>query len=84
MTLHKVWEWFRHGITEVLFGKDLDEAYDMGMRIGAEYAAFKMGFAVRNQQKLTMTKTEQRGYDYAMKAVQEVKPDIAKKTGARL
>ena len=48
--MRKVWEWFRHGITEVLFCKDLDEAYDMGMRIGAEYAAFKMGFAVRNQQ----------------------------------
>lgn len=82
MTMRRDLKWFKHEIAEILFGKDLDEAYSQGMRIGSEYATFKLSFEVTNQAGLTLTKTEQRGYDHALEAISRVKPDIAKKTGA--
>jgi hypothetical protein len=82
MLMRRDWEWFRHGIAEVLFGKDLDEAYNQGIRIGAEFVTFKIGFSVRNQKHIKLTKTEQRGYDRALELIDAQKPEIAKTTGA--
>jgi hypothetical protein len=54
----------------------------MGMRIGAEYATRKLSFEVSLKRCLTLTKTEERGYDYAIAAVARIKPEIASQTGA--
>jgi hypothetical protein len=74
----------RYEAFEFFFGKRLDEAYKQGITIGAEYAARKMSFEVHLKRQLTLTKTEQRGYDHAIAAVERIKPEIANQTGAML
>ena len=76
------WSDFKYEVADKLFGKELDEAYKMGMRIGAEYATRKLSFEVSLKRRLTLTKTEERGYDYAIAAVARIKPEIASQTGA--
>ena len=75
---------FRFELAELLIGKQLDKAYKQGITIGAEYAARKMSFEVHLQRHLKLTKTEQRGYDHAIAAVERIKPEIANQTGAML
>ena len=75
---------FRYEVFEFFFAKRLDEAYKQGITIGAEYAARKMSFEVHLKRGLTLTKTEQRGYDYAIAAVERIKPEINLQTGAML
>ena len=76
------WSDFKYEVADKLFGKELDEAYKMGMRIGSEYATRTLSFEVSLKRNLTLTKTEARGYDKAIAAVARVKPEIASKTGA--
>ena len=78
------WSDLKYEVADKLFGKELDEAYKMGMRIGAEYATRKLSFEVSLKRRLTLTKTEERGYDYAIAAVTRIKPEIASQTGASL
>ena len=75
---------FRYEVFEFFFAKRLDEAYKQGITIGAEYAARKMSFEVHLKRGLTLTKTEQRGYDYAIAAVERIKPEINLQTGTML
>jgi hypothetical protein len=75
---------FKFEFFDFFFGKQLDEAYKQGITIGAEYAARKMSFEVHLKRGLQLTKTEQRGYDKAIAAVERVKPEIKNKTGAML
>jgi len=76
------WSDLKYEVADKLFGKELDEAYKMGIRVGAEYATRKLSFEVSLKRRLTLTKTEERGYDYAIEAVARVKPEIANQTGA--
>ena len=76
------WSDFKYEVADKLFGKELDEAYKMGIRIGSEYATRKLSFEVSLKRCLTLTKTEERGYDYAIAAVARIKPEIASQTGA--
>ena len=78
------WSDFKYEVTEFFLGKQLDEAYKQGIRIGAEYATRKLSFEVNLKRGLDLTKTEQRGYDYAIAAVTRVKPEITNQTGAML
>ena len=78
------WSDFKYEVTDFFFGKQLDEAYKQGIRIGAEYATRKLSFEVNLKRGLDLTKTEQRGYDYAIAAVARVKPEITLQTGAML
>ena len=78
------WSDLKYEVADKLFGKELDEAYKMGIRIGAEYATRKLSFEVSLKRCLTLTKTEERGYDYAIAAVARIKPEIASQTGASL
>ena len=78
------WSDFKFEIVDFFIGKQLDEAYKQGITIGAEYAARKMSFEVHLKRGLQLTKTEQRGYDHAIAAVERVKPEIKNKTGAML
>ena len=78
------WSDFKFEIVDFFIGKQLDEAYKQGITIGAEYAARKMSFEVHLKRGLQLTKTEQRGYDKAIAAVERVKPEIKNQTGAML
>lgn len=76
------WSDFKYEVADLLFGKELDEAYAMGITQGAEYATRKLSFEVNLKRQLKLTKTEERGYDKAIDAIERVKPEIAKSTGA--
>jgi hypothetical protein len=79
------WRDWKYEIADALFGKQLDEAYDMGIRIGAEYATYHLSFNVKlSVDKLPMTKTQKIGYEQAIKVIQDLKPMIAEKTGAQV
>lgn len=78
------WSDFKYEVADLLFGKELDEAYAMGITQGAEYATRKLSFEVNLKRQLKLTKTEERGYDKAIDAIERVKPEIAKSTGALL
>lgn len=75
----------KYQIADKLFAKELDEAYGMGMRVGAEYAARIISFRVNlNSEKIKLTKTEKQGYLKALDVIQDCKPQIEEKTGATL
>lgn len=76
------WSDFKYEVADFLFGKELDEAYEMGIRAGAEFATRKLSFEVNLKRHLKLTKTEERGYEYAIDAIKRVKPEIARRTGA--
>lgn len=77
------WEEIKYRIADKLFERQLDEAYEMGIRVGAEYAtrtiSFRVGVKEASQE---LTKTQKIGYDKANEIVQSCKPDIHKTTGA--
>lgn len=75
----------KYQIADKLFAKELDEAYGMGMRIGAEFATRIISFRVNlNSEKIKLTKTEKQGYLKALDIIQDCKPHIEDKTGATL
>jgi hypothetical protein len=84
MNLKIDWAELKYQIADKLFCKELDEAYSMGIRAGAEFAARKMSFEVNLKRQLKLTKVEERGYQKAIEAIDRVKPEIARSTGAML
>ena len=82
MTLREILSEIKYQIADKLFCKELDEAYSMGIRAGAEFATRKLSFEVSLKRHLKLTKTEERGYDYAIEAIKRVKPEIESTTGA--
>lgn len=85
MKLRVVLGELKYQIADKLFAKELDEAYGMGMRVGAEYAARIISFRVNlNSEKIKLTKTEKAGYLKALDVIQDCKPQIEEKTGATL
>lgn len=75
----------KYRIADFLFAKELDEAYEMGIRIGAEYAARTISFKVGvTEVKKNLTKTQAQGYAIADGIIQDCKQDIANTTGAML
>ena len=82
MTLREALSEIKYQIADKLFCKELDEAYSMGIRAGAEFATRKLSFEVNLKRHLKLTKTEERGYKYAIEAIQRVKPEIERTTGA--
>lgn len=79
------WEQFKYDLADFFFGKQMDEAYEQGIRIGAEYAtrhiSFRMGI---KESRLQLTKTEARGYTHALNIMESCKEDITRTTGAML
>jgi len=73
---------FKDEVAELLFAKQLDEAYKDGIRIGAEFATRKLSFEVSLKRHLTLTKVESRGYDHAFVAINRAKEEIRNTTGA--
>jgi len=76
------WADFKYEVAELLFAKQLDEAYKDGIRIGAEFATRKLSFEVSLKRHLTLTKVESRGYDHAFVAINRAKEEIRNTTGA--
>jgi hypothetical protein len=67
----------KYQIADKLFAKELDEAYDMGIRAGAEFATRTLSFRVNlNSEKVKMTPTEKKGYSKALQVIEDVKPEI--------
>ena len=76
------WSDFKYDIADFFFCKQMDEAYSQGIRIGAEFATRKISFEVNLKRQLDMTKTEERGYNLAIDAVERTKSEITRSTGA--
>lgn len=79
------WSDIKYEIIDRIAGDLLDEAYDMGIKVGAEYATRTISFRVNvKEAALGLTKTQKIGYDKANAIVQDCKKDIANTTGALL
>lgn len=79
------WSDFKYEVADFLFAKELDEAYEMGIRLGAESAAKIISFQVDlKESRQELTKAQKVGYDKAAQIVQDCKPKIEKATGAVL
>ena len=73
----------KEAILEKLFRKQLDEAFERGVREGATYAMRTISFKVNdeNNQK-EMTKTQKIGYGKAVELITEAKHEVRGRTGA--
>lgn len=81
----KNWKLLKYDLADFFFGKQMDEAYNQGVRIGAEYAARMMSFTiVEAGEKAKLTKAQTIGYEVARKAVVDAKKKISNRTGAML
>ena len=78
------WSNFLYDCADFFFGKQMDKAYNQGIRAGAEYASFKLSFAVRTLDTESMTKTQKIGHEAALAAMIPAKKDIMRKTGSVL
>ena len=78
------WSDLKYEVADKLFSKELDEVYRQGIRTGAEYATRQLSFEVNLKRNLKLTKTELRGYNHAIAAIDRTKPEIASKTGRTL
>lgn len=85
MTIRQAWRSFKYQIADKLFAYELDEAYDMGIRMGAEYATHVISFRTKlNSEKIKLTKVEKQGYEKAIQVIQDCKPQIEEKCKAYL
>ena len=85
MTIRQAWRTIKYQIADKLFAFELDEAYDMGIRMGAEYATHVISFRTKlNSEKIKLTKTEKQGYEKAIQVIQDCKPQIEEKCKAYL
>ena len=74
----------QYAVADKLFTGAMDEAFRSGQHSGLEFASRKIGFAVRNLDTKSMTKTQKIGYDASMTAIAEAKEEITAKTGVTL
>lgn len=74
-----------YDLADKIFPKQMDKAYEQGIRVGAEYAARLMSFAIHEAgEKANLTKAQKVGFDVSQKAVREAKKKITSRTGAML
>lgn len=78
------WDDFLYDCADFFFGKQMDKAYDQGIRIGSEYAARNISNKIHNVKTKEMTKTQRVGHDAAVEAMIEAKKEIMRRTGAML
>lgn len=83
--LRRDWDNFLYDVADFFFAKQMDKAYDQGIRIGAEYAARNISMSVITAgDNAKLTKAQQVGYDLAREAIRKSKKEIHAKTGAML
>lgn len=74
-----------YDVADFFFPKQMDKAYEQGIRVGAEYAARLMSFQVSEAgEKEKLTKAQQVGFEVARKSIRESKKVISSRTGAML
>ena len=77
MKLRQALSELKYQIADKLFTKELDEAYDMGIRAGAEFATRTLSFRVGlNAEKIKLTKVERSGYEKAIQVIEDTKPEV--------
>lgn len=70
-------------LAELLFARELDKAYQEGITEGARYATGHLHTRLYARQRfLELTKTQELGYEKAIKVVRDAKHDVRGKTGA--
>jgi hypothetical protein len=85
MTFKRKWELFLYDIADRIFGYQMDEAYEQGIRIGSEYAAQLISISVEDAgEKAGLTKAQTVGFDVARQAIRDSKKKIHAQTGAML
>jgi hypothetical protein len=85
MTTKRKWKLFLYDMADRIFGRQMDEAYEQGIRIGSEYAARLLSMSVEDAgEKAKLTKPQQVGYEVARKAIRDAKKKIHAQTGAML
>lgn len=63
-------------LSELLFQDELEEAFKLGQKSGAEFAMRKISFEVKLKKHLNLTKVENRGYERSIEVIERVKDDI--------
>lgn len=85
MTFKRKWKLFLYDLADRIFGYQMDEAYEQGIRIGSEYAAHLISMSVEDAgEKEKLTKAQLVGYEVARKAIRDAKKRIHAQTGAML
>lgn len=75
----------KQNIADLLFGAELDKAYQLGVQEGATFAARKISMTVIEAgENEKLTKTQKIGYEVARAAIREAKLVIMRMTGALL
>lgn len=78
------WRELKYRIADFLFARELDDAYALGLKYGAEFATRRISFAVSlKSDSSLMTKTQRIGYDKAVQIVQDTKRVVEQETGSR-
>ena len=79
------WKFFLYDVADRLFPKQMDQAWEQGVRVGAEYAARTISFmVVEAGENAKLTKPQQVGYEVARSAIRDAKKRIHARTGAML
>jgi hypothetical protein len=85
MAIREILKEIKYEIADKLFKADMDEAFQMGIREGARFAAQKITFQLDLQsEKIIMTKTEKKGYLKAVEVAKEQRQMVKAETGALL
>lgn len=84
MSLSETLREIKYQIADKLFTKELDEAFQMGIREGATFATRKISFDIElKANRADMTKTQKIGYDKAIANLGDIRKEIKEKTGAQ-
>lgn len=78
-----MWSDLKYAIADRLFCTEMDDAFRMGVRHGAEFATRNISFQMNLKNK-DLTKAQQVGYDKALTALQGAKEIIQDSTGAQV
>lgn len=85
MQIKEILKEIKYEIADKWFKADMDEAFQMGIREGARFAAQKITFQLDLQgERIQMTKTEKKGYMKAVEVAQEQRRIVKQETGALL
>lgn len=85
MLMWRNWSDWWYDTADFFFPKQMDRAYEQGIRIGAEYAARIMSMEITQAgETAELTKAQKIGFDVAKKAIISSKKKIHARTGAML
>jgi len=84
MTLIETLREIKYQVADKLFCKEMDEAFQMGVREGATFATRMISTDLSvKEMRIQMTKTEKKGYQKAQDLVADCRKEIKSQTGAQ-